>query len=795
MITMQLKQEPLPFYEDRIEKLKKKVILQPHEICVERARLITEFYKANRGENPITRYAKALNYILTNMTIKIWDDEFIVGNRCTKFVGTPLYPEVRVDTIEQDIDLYSTRDVQKFRLTETDRQFLKDVIIPYWKNEEHTVRAKFYSYLSPELTELMMMLLYIVDTNLTNGVGHFFPGHENVLRNGFDWLIQKSINKKKDYKNNQEKTRFLDSVLIILEGVKSYIQRYSDLAREMGENEDKNHRREELLEISEICANIAGNAPRTFKEALQLVFFTHIITGLEDGGFAISIGRLDQILYPFYIKDRKEGRITDEEVNFLIKCFFLKLTTLWNYVLHKGIVAAEGPPIAQNLTIGGISKEGNDVTNELSYIFLESYNSLKTVQPAFSIRIHEKTPEDLIVKAGEAIKSGASIALFNDLVMVPGLEKLGYTLEDAREYAPIGCVEPVHPYKSYGSTNATQLNIVKCLELTLNNGTDMFTKKKYGIENTKKILTFADLWEEFANQLKFFISNLVKTMKSLEKATAELTPQPFLSATTDECIERGLDITNGGAIYDFTTTQMIGLATVTDSLAAIKQVVFEENLLDYDECRQMLLKNYRGKYREKKGEEWRQLLINKVPKFGNDDDIADLLAQDVAKLFCEELLKYNNYRGGKYNPGIYSTSFHLALGFFTTATADGRKSRDPLSNGVGPTIGMAKHGPTAILNSIMKLENELMTNGNSVMLDFHPNTLKRELFLPLIRSFFKKNGGFHIQFNVVGKETLCEAQRNPVKYPGLVVRIAGYPVLFNELSKTAQDSIIARTVF
>lgn len=792
---MQIEQISPSNYEERIERMKNRVILQPHEICSERARLFTESYKNSRGEPSIIRFAKAMNYLMLNMTINIFEDEFIVGNHCSKFVGTPLYPEVRVDTIELDLDLYNARDVQRFLLSEQDKDLLKKEIIPYWKSEEETVKSRFDSYLNPKLYNLMLNLLYIVDVNLTNGVGHFIPGYENVLKEGFDGLINKAQNKLREISNDKTKSNFLSSVIIVLNGAKKFINRFSDLAKIMERNEKNTHRKKELHEISQICSNISGSAPKTFKEALQLIYFTRIIAGLEDGGFAISIGRLDQILYPFYCNDKKKGIITDQNIKFLIECFYLKLSTLWNYVLHKGIVAGEGPPIAINLTIGGVNKDGKNVTNELSYLLLESYNHLKTVQPAFSIRIHKNTPDDLIVKAGEAFKSGTSMAMFNDLVMVPGLNALGYSLEDAREYAPIGCVEPGHPHKSYGCTNASQLNIVKCLELTLNNGTDMFTKKKYGIENSKKITSYEDLWQEFVNQLRYFLKNLVDTMFSLERATAELTPQPFLSATINNCIENALDITNGGAIYDFTTTQMIGLATVADSLAVIKSIVFEENLLNYEELIQLLSKNYRGTYRGKKGEEWRQLFINKVPKFGNDNDFVDIITHDVAKIFCQELLKHKNYRGGTYNPGIYSTSFHLALGVFTAASADGRKSRDPLSNGVGPTIGMEKRGPTAILNSIMKLENELMTNGNSTLLNFHPKTMRSELFLPLIRSFFIKKGGYHIQFNVIGRDTLCDAQNNPDKYPSLVVRIAGYPVLFNELSKSAQDDIIARTQY
>jgi len=320
-------------------------------------------------------------------------------------------------------------------------------------------------------------------------------------------------------------------------------------------------------------------------------------------------------------------------------------------------------------------------------------------------------------------------------------------------------------------------------------------EKKYGLANSKQINTYQDLWDEFSKQIEYFLRNMVQTMWHLEEAISELDPQPFLSATIDDCVERGLDITKGGAVYDFTTTQLIGLATVADSLATIKKLVYEENLLSLEDLKTILKKNYRGSLKDKSGEQWRQIFITRAPKFGNDDDYVDQIARDVAKLFCETLLKFTNYRGGKYNPGIYSTSFHLAFGAFTAASADGRKSREPLSNGIGPTNGMDRNGPTSILNSIMKLENELMTNGNSTILSMHPTSLSDDLFVSLIRTFFRKSGGYHLQFNVVGKEMLCEAQKHPENYVGLVVRIAGYPVLFNELSRSAQEDIIARTQY
>ena len=792
---MQLEQTTIPNYNDRILRMKEKVVIAPHEICIERAKLFTESYKKTTGENPIIRFAKAMDYYLTNMTIKIWADEYIIGNRCIKFVGTPLFPEARIDTIEQDINMYDTRPVQKLLLTEKERQIIKEEIIPFWKNEEETVQERFQSYLTPDLRLIMEKLVFAVDVELSSGIGHFFPGHENVLKYGINDLIKQSRENQEKFSKDNDKTTFLESVIILLSGVRRFVQRFSILSRDMAKVETDSKRQKELYEISDICKNISEKPPQNLKEALQLIYFTHLISGLEDGGFAISVGRLDQYLYPYFIEDIKLGKIDKDEVQFLIECFFIKLSTLWNYVISKGVVAVEGPPIAENLVIGGIDREGKDSTNELSLIILDAYTHIKTVQPTFCVRIHENTSTKFLKKVVESIKEGTSITLLNDQVMIPGLINRGFTIADAREYAPVGCVEPQHPYKSFGSTNANQFNVVKCLELTLNNGVDMISRKAYGLKNVEEITSYEDLLKEFKNQVSYFINYMVKTMYYLDKAIAELTPQPFLSATINDCLARGLDITNGGAIYNFTGPQLIGLATVADSLAVIKKVVFEDKLLTYDEIVQMLAKNFRGVYNERKGTEWQEIFVNKIPKFGNDDDFVDEIANDVAKFYCEEITKHSNYRGGTYNPGIYSTTFHLAFGVFTGASADGRKKSESLSNGIGPTSCMDKKGPTAILNSVKKLRNDLMTNGNSLILSFHPNTLKPEILIPLIQAFFIKDGGYQVQFNVVGKETLCNAQQNPSEYSGLVVRIAGYSVYFTELSKSAQDEIIARTEY
>ncbi|MFX1494603.1 MAG: glycyl radical protein, partial [Promethearchaeota archaeon] len=782
-------------YDNRILKMKNKVVTAPHEVCIERARLFTESYKKTKGENPIIRFAKAMENLLLNMTIEIWEDELIVGNQCKKFFGTPLYPEINVEFLEQDVDTFENRLAQKMFISDEEKQIFKEEILPFWKSEENTLKEHFLESLDPQVRNIMDSLVFLVETELTNGIGHFFPGHENILKHGLNGLIKKAKIKLEEFSVDPTKVSFLQSVIIVCGAAKSFIKRFSSLAKDMAEKETNFERHKELIEISETCLNISENPPKNFKEALQLLYFNHLICGLEDGGYAISIGRLDQYLHPFFMNDINNGIITKEEVRFLIECFFLKLTTLWNYTFYFAVNAAEGPPITENVTIGGLDRKGNDATNDLSYIILDAYTYIKTVQPTFSIRIHQNTPEDFLIKIAKSVKSGTSIALFNDDVMIQGLVNGGFTLEDAREYAPIGCVEPQHPSKSFGSTNACQINIVKCLELSLTNGSDMFLRKEIGITSDKEIKSYQDLWNLFLEQMRFFIKYMVLTMNTLDRTIAKFNPQPYLSSTIDNCIENGLDVTKGGAIYNFTGPQLIGLATVADSLAVIKKFVFEDKIISFVEMVQILMKNFRGIYQGKKGSEWRELFINKVPKFGNDNNYVDQIAVDIVKEYCNEISKYKNYRGGRFNPGVYSTSFHLAFGSFTGASADGRKSRDPLSNGVGPTHGRDKNGPTAILNSVKKLDTELITNGTSLILDFHPNTIKEEILIPLIKSYFEPNGGYHIQFNVVGKDTLCKAQQNPDDYRGLVVRIAGYSVLFTELSKPAQDDIIARTQY
>ena len=798
---MQIEEIPSISFKERTEKMKEKLVTEPHEICIERARLITESYKTTKGEDPIIRFAKAMEHYLTHMTIKIWDDEVIVGNRATKYSGAPLFPEVRIDLIESDYKTYDTRSLHPLLLSNEEKTYIGEELVPYWKFEEETVVERFKKKIISdstlqELTEGGIMVG--VDAEFMNGIGHFFPGHRTLLKYGINGLIEKAEKKLVEFSDEVSKTTFLQSVIILCNAVKQFIQRFSELAKKKAESELNSTRQSELYEIADICRNISGNPPSSFKEAIQLIFFNFLVCGLEDGGHGISVGRVDQELYPFYLKDKNEGKISDEETQFLVECFYIKMNPLWNYQMAMALNGGmEGPATggrAENLTIGGVDRDGNDATTELSYIMLDAYTHLRTVQPTFSIRIHKKTPDDFLDKVGQSIKSGACVALFNDDVMIDGLVKLGFTLEDAREYAPVGCVEPQHPFKSFASTSATMYNIVKYLELALTNGIDMVTKLDYGFRNKKKITSYEDLWDAFKEQTSYYIKYNVLGMEAADAAIAELNPQPFLSATTEDCLDKGLDVTRGGAIYNFTGATMVGLATVADSLAVIKKVVFEDNLLSLEELVEMLMKNYRGIYRGKKGREWKEIFINKIPKYGNDNDYVDSIATDVVELFCNESLKHTNYRGGKFNPGFFTNGAEGMVGMMTGASADGRRSQARLSNGVCPTTGMEKNGPTAVLNSVKKFDHALATNGNALTISIHPNTLNSEVFRSLIQTYFQPDGGFHVQFNVFSKDTLIDAQSNPEKYGILPIRIAGYSVDFIALSKKIQNEVISRTI-
>ncbi len=757
----------------RTKKLKESLLNEKNEVCIERARLLTETYKKTENEHPYIRFSKAFKNVLENMTIFIQDDELIVGNRTSKPKGGPLFPEIRSDWIESDIDGISTRKIQPQYISEDDIKELKEDIIPYWKGK--TIRDKFLEGLDDRLMKEITNIVFVSEVQMINGIGHLVLNHEKIIKRGIREIIEEAKKKREHFldKNENDKAIFLESLIISGEGAINFAKRYSKKAQEMAEKEKDETRRKELLKISEICNNVPEYPARTFQEALQSLWFNQLLVQIEQGGVAISVGRMDKILYPYYKKDLESSNITSEDAQELIECFFIKMAEINNVLLTMGLIAGEGPPTAQNLMVGGIDENGNDITNELSYIILNAYTNIHTFQPNFSVRISKKSPRAFLEKVADSCRQGTMMALFNDEVIIQAMKGIGYGEKDARDYGIAGCVEPNAPGKTFGSTNSNQFNAPLCLEISL--------------KKLQEASSFEDVLNEYKNVMEYYTNVMVDTMYVLDKTFAENVPALYVSLNVDDCIQKGLDVTQGGARYNFTGPQLIGLATVADSLATIKKHVFDEPTFSIDEIKKILKKNFKKEY-----EDIRQLCVNKSPKFGNDEDYVDSIANEIAMMYAEEIMKHKNYRNGMFNPGLYSTTFYLAFGSFLEASADGRKKSQPIANGVGASNNMDRLGPTALIKSAAKIDQTKLPNGTVLNMRFHPNSINNEHFVDLVRTYFDL-GGSQVQFNIISSELLRDAQTNPKNYKGLLVRIAGYSVLFTQLSRVAQDEIISRT--
>ncbi|MHA1298590.1 MAG: glycyl radical protein [Candidatus Helarchaeota archaeon] len=758
----------------RTKQLKERLLNERNEICIERARLLTESYRKTEGEHPYIRFSKAFKNILENMTIFIQDDELIVGNRTSKPKGGPLYPEIRVDWIESDIDTISTRKTQPQFISEPDIRELKEEIIPYWKDK--TIRSKWIKSMSHDerLMKELTNVVFVSEVQMINGIGHLVLNHEKIIKRGLKNIIEE-IKERKDYfksQNDLEKVSFLDAAIISAEAAILFAKRYSKLALNLAAKEHDEIRKAELEKIAEICNRVPENPASSFYEALQSLWFNQLLVQIEQGGVAISVGRMDKILYPYYKKDLENGKITPEQAQELIECFFIKMTEINNVLLTMGLIAGEGPPTAQNLIIGGIDEDGKDITSDLSYIILEAFGNIHTYQPNFSVRISKKTPLDFLKRVAQHIIQGKMMALFGDEVIIEAMRKKGFSEQDARDYGIAGCVEPNAPGMTFGSTNSNQFNAPLCLDIAL--------------KKLEDASSFEDILNAYKKEMEYYTKVMIDTMYHLDKTFAENIPSPYISINIDNCIENGKDVTQGGAKYNFTGPQLIGLASVADSLATIKKFVFDEPTFTLDEIKKILKKNFR------KNKDIQQMFINKAPKFGNDDDYVDTIAREIAKIYADEVSRHENYRGGHFNPGLYSTTFYLAFGSFLEATADGRRKGNPIANGVGASNNMDINGPTALIKSAAKIDQTELMNGTVLNMRFHPQAIEDKHLVDLVRTYFDL-GGSQIQFNVVSPEILRDAQEHPEDYKGLLVRIAGYSVLFTQLSKAAQNEIISRT--
>jgi len=691
------------------------------------------------------------------------------------------------------LDVFQRRKEFSYTIDKDTKRALKN-ILPYWRGK--TIQEKVPKML-PESTRKILEMQHPVisaGVHLTSGLGHVAPNYYKILKYGLLHIkreANKSIRLLDLHKAESiKKLQFYQAVKIVCDGVINFAKRYSCLALELAQSEKDTKRRDELIKISKICEKVPAYPVTNFYEALQSLWFLHLIIEIEEDCRAISPGRFDQYIYPYYSKDINGNKLTKEFAQELTDSLWIKFNEVQQLanVQPKGKYCAAFT-MAENIVLGGQTCDGKDTTNDFSYICLNAEKHIRLPQPALSIRVHRNTPSEFLEKSIELIKlGGGKPAIFNDEVIIPALMKDGVALEDARDYAICGCVEPI-PHGCFGLTNIAMFNLAKCLELTLNDGKDMLGEEKI-THISKKINSYEDVWKIFKEQIGFYVSHMVIIANTLEIAHKENLPIPYLSILIDNCLEKGKDLTQGGAIYNYIGPQGVGLADVVDSLSALKKLVFEEKLMNFSELQSILRNNFRG------NERIRQLLINRVPKYGNDEEYVDEIAGAVAKFYCLEVRKYSNPRGGIYRPGLYSVGGHVPLGQAVGALPNGKKVNEGLTDGISPVHGCDKKGPTAIIKSASKIDHTLASNGTNLNPKLHPTCLKNQedmsKFISLLRTFVNLKD-MHIQFNVVTNDMLRDAQKNPEKYRSLLIRVSGYSAFFVELDRELQEDIISRT--
>ena len=778
----------------RANSLKDRLLSYTPEICYERAELITESYKETEGLPIILRRAKALVNILEKMTISIQPDELIVGNHTRKPRSSPIFPEFSFAWIEAEFERLEKRTGDVFLISDECKTKLSHVF-KYWQGK---TTQEYAANLMPEEAKAAQANgVFTVGNYFFLGVGHICVDYALVLEKGF-LGIKQDVKKEMGLleltdPEDLKKSQFLQAVDIVCDAAIRFAERFAGQAEKLAEVEGDSQRKTELLEIAANCRRVPANPAKTFYESLQSFWFVQLIIQLEGNGHSISPGRFDQYMYPYYQADMKAGKLNRESALELIECLWVKFNEINKVRDEASTKAFGGYPMFQNLIVGGQTPDGRDSTNELSYLCMDATETIQMPQPSLSIRFHQATPQEFLNRAGEVAALGLGMpAIYNDHVIIPALAARGVTLEDARDYCIIGCVEPQKGGKTEGWHDAAFFSLAKCLELALNDGVDPISGLQIGVKTgtLETMVTFEDSVEAYRKQIQYFVKLLVTSNNCCDIAHGSICPLPFLSSMVQDCIGNGKSLQEGGAHYNFTGPQGVGVGNVGDALAALKKMVYEEGVVTRETMADALRKNWNGY------EKLRQMMLNTVPKFGNDDDYADELARLGARIYCEEVEKYSNPRGGRFQAGLYPVSANVPLGTAVGALPDGRLAGTALADGVSPVSGRDVQGPTAAVKSVAKLDHEIASNGTLLNQKFHPTALKGENGIAnlssLVRTYFSL-GGLHVQFNVISKDMLLDAQRNPEQYRGLVVRVAGYSAFFTALDKSLQQDIIERT--
>ncbi len=825
---------------ERISRLVENLYRKMPEIEPDRAVLLTESYRETEGEPIIMRRAKAFAHILAHIPITIREEELVVGSSTLAPRGCQTFPEFSYEWLEAEFDTIEKRSADPFYISEDTKKKLREVH-KYWKGK--TTSELALSYMAPEAAAAIEHNIFTPGNYFYNGVGHVTVQYEKVLEIGLEGIIREAARELAacnvgdgDY---ARKHCFLEAVIMSCAAVIGYAGRYAALAKQEAEACTDKKRKEELLQIASVCERVPARGARSFHEACQSFWFIQQLLQMESSGHSISPGRFDQYMYPYYQKDMAEGKITRDEAQELVDCIWVKLNDLNKARDAASAEGFAGYSLFQNLIVGGQNENGEDVTNDLSFLCIWASAHVFLPQPSLSVRVWNCTPHELLVEAAKLTRTGIGLpAYYNDEVIIPSLMNRGLTLEDARTYNIIGCVEPQKAGKTEGWHDAAFFNMCRPLELVFSNGKDKGEQVGLATGPVEQMGTFEEFYDAYKKQMEYCISLLVNADNAIDTAHADRCPLPFLSSMVDDCMKRGKTVQEGGAVYNFTGPQGFGIANVADSLYAVKKLVFEEKKVTLSEYKKALALNFgKGfdsitvqemteeiiKELAKAGQQPSQAqiagivkgimnteipdkdrelcekllaMIDEIPKYGNDIEEVDSFAREVAYTYTKPLQNYRNPRGGIFQAGLYPVSANVPLGAQTGATPDGRLAHTPVADGVSPTAGRDIHGPTATANSVSKLDHGIASNGTLLNQKFHPSALSGDEglnnFVALIRSYFDQKGS-HMQFNVVDRNTLLDAQKYPEKYQHLVVRVAGYSALFTTLSRSLQDDIIRRT--
>lgn len=773
----------------RITLLKEKMLNEPRYVSIEQARIITRIYQENESLSIPKKRALSLKAALEELEIGVEKEELIVGNRTKGVRYGVVFPESGCSWVNKEFETLPTRPQDKFRIKKEDVKEFKEIIYPYWQDRslEDVIKENYGE-------EINAIAKVVKINQKDHAQGHICPDTKTWLELGPKGLMTKAYEKLKNCDENQKE--FYECTIIVLEGACHFMMRYHDYILTMLESlEDDN--KKSLQRVADICANLASRPAQSFHEAVQSLWFLFVVLHMESNASSFSPGRMDQYLYPYYQKDIEKGIISKQEALEILECLWLKFNQIVYLRNQHSAKYFAGFPIGFNIAIGGIDENGCDIYNELSLLLLKAQYHLGLPQPNLSVRLNKNSSHELIQEAIKVVAKGSGMPqFFNDEAIVNSMIKdLGIEEKDARNYAIVGCVELTTHGNNLGWSDAAMFNLNKALELTMNHGKCLLTNEPIGLDlgSIETYESFEDLENAFQKQIDYFIEKMMKAEIVVEKAHQDCLPTAFLSTVIDSCLEKGVDVTRGGAKYNLSGIQMIQIANLADSLAAIKVLVYDEKMITRHELLEALQADFKGY------EIIQTMLLNKVPKYGNDVKWVDELGAKWAGYFRERMKDYTNYRGGLYHTGMYTVSAHVPMGENVGASPDGRNALTPLADGgMSPVYGRDMAGPTAVLKSVSRMKDSYTTNGGLLNMKFLPEFFKAETGMMKFENFLRAFVDLkipHIQFNVVRREDLLDAKLHPEQHRSLTIRVAGYTAYFVELAGKLQDEIIERTAY